>query len=78
MAELLLILKETYGKRETKGVLIDLHLTREEMAEMIGVTQETAIRLLSEFRRDGLIQVKDRAITVLNIEALIETANLSI
>ena len=77
MAELLLMLKETYGRSIKQGTQIDLHLSREEMAEMIGVTQETAIRLLSEFKKDGIIEVKERNITILNPQALLETANLS-
>jgi CRP-like cAMP-binding protein len=78
MAELLLMLKETYGKAVKKGTLIDLKLTREEMAEMIGITQETAIRLLSDFKKDGIIEVKEREITILNPTALLETARLEI
>lgn len=76
MAELILMLKEAYGKQTKKGFVIDLHLSREELAEMIGITQETAIRLLSEFKKDGLIEVKEREITVLNSKALIETAGI--
>lgn len=76
MAELLLILKESYGKPDRKGIRIDLRLSREEMADMIGVTQETAIRLLSEFKKDGLIDVKERDITILDHKALIETAHI--
>lgn len=78
MAELLLILKETYGRETKKGIQIDLRLSREEMAEMIGVTQETAIRLLSEFKQDGLIEVKERDITILDHRRLLTTAHLSI
>jgi CRP/FNR family transcriptional regulator, polysaccharide utilization system transcription regulator len=78
MAELLLILKETYGKDTKDGTLIDLKLSREEMAEMIGITQETAIRLLSEFKGDGLIAVKGRDITILKTEALLHTARIEI
>jgi len=78
MAELLLMLKESYGRETEKGILIELQLSREEMAEMIGATQETAIRLLSEFKKDGYISVKDREITILNTDALIETAQIDI
>lgn len=78
MAELLLMLKETYGKPSRRGFVIDLHLSREEMAEMIGITQETAIRLLSEFKKDGIIDVQERDITILDFKALVETANLEI
>ena len=76
MAELLLMLKETYGKPTKRGVLIDLELTREEMGEMIGMTQETAIRLLSEFKKDGFVDVQERSITILNSKALVDTARL--
>jgi CRP-like cAMP-binding protein len=76
MAELLLMLKDNYGTPTDEGVLIDLRLSREEMAEMIGVTQETAIRLLSEFKKDGLIAVKARNITLRDIPTLLKTASL--
>lgn len=76
MAELLLMMKKAYGKPTKNGTVIDLQLSREEMAEMIGVTQETAIRLLSEFKKDKMIEVKEREITIINPEALTKTANL--
>lgn len=79
MAELLLMLKEAYGKPTKQGGMrLDIHLSREEMAEMIGITQETAIRLLSEFKKEGLIDVKERDITILNSKALVDTAGLEI
>lgn len=78
MAELLLMLKETYGKQTKKGFVIDLKLSREEVGEMIGITQETAIRLLSEFKKDGMIDVHEREITVLNPKALLETARIEV
>jgi CRP/FNR family transcriptional regulator, polysaccharide utilization system transcription regulator len=76
MAELLLMLQSTYGKPVKAGIRIDIQLSREEMAEMIGITQETAIRLLSEFKKDGLIDVKERDITILNAKGLSKEANL--
>jgi CRP/FNR family transcriptional regulator len=78
MAELLLMLKETYGKAGKKGVRIGLQLSREELAEMIGITQETAIRLLSEFKKDGMIDVQEREITILDPKGLSQTANIPI
>ncbi len=77
MAELLLMLKEAYGKPHGNGVLIDLQLSREEIAEMIGTTQETAIRLLSDLKKEEVIAVQDRSITLLDLEALLTIANLT-
>jgi len=59
-------------------VMLDIHLSREELAEMIGITQETAIRLLSEFKSDGMIEVREREITILDLKALLDTARLEI
>lgn len=74
MAELLCLLKEAYGRQGKKGVIIGLQLSREEVGEMIGITQETAIRLLSEFKKDGIIDVNEREITVLDAQGLIDIA----
>lgn len=76
LAELLLVFEKQYGQKTAKGVKLDISLTREELAELIGTTQESLIRLMSEFRQDGLIAVDGRNITLLNIKKLVETANL--
>lgn len=73
MAELLLSLKKNYGRTTNHGTEIKLELSREEMAGMIGVTPETAIRLLSEFKQDGFIQIQDRKITILRGEKLLQS-----
>lgn len=70
LAGLLMTLNEAYGKPCDGGTEIGIALSREDMAEMIGTTQETVIRLLSEFRTDGIIDVNGRAITLRQINLL--------
>jgi CRP-like cAMP-binding protein len=48
LAELLLTLKETYGLTEGPRCKLDIKLTREEMASMIGTSSETVIRMMTE------------------------------
>lgn len=76
MAELLLMLKEGYGKPQGAHVVIDLQLSREELAEMIGTTQESAIRLLTDFKKEGVITVQERSITILDVSTLLTIANI--
>ncbi len=76
MAELLLMLQKTYGVTDKSGTRIDIRLSREEIGDMIGVTQETAIRLLSDFRKDKLIEVRDRDITIIDEKKLLSEANI--
>ena len=77
LAELLLILKESHGEEIAPGEFqINLKLTREEMATMIGTANETLIRFISEFKQSGLIRQNGKIIIVCKEEELIEWANL--
>lgn len=78
LAELLLLLKETYGKANNGGVEIGLSLSREEMAEMIGTTQETIIRLLSEFKARGFLQIDGRQIVITDMKPLLRIAHIEV
>ncbi|MFV0530547.1 MAG: Crp/Fnr family transcriptional regulator [Flavobacteriales bacterium] len=49
---------------------INVSLTREEIANVIGTATESAIRLISEFKSDGLIEVKGRRFRLLDREKL--------
>jgi CRP-like cAMP-binding protein len=70
LAELLLRLADQYGKETPDGRCIEISLTREEIAEMTGMTQETVIRLLSGFRREHLIKESGKRITLIHEERL--------
>ena len=47
-----------------------LPLSRKELAELIDMTPENVIRILSEFRRDDLVNVKGKHIEILNRKLL--------
>lgn len=78
LAELLLLLKETYGKVTPAGAEIGLSLSREEMAEMIGTTQETIIRLLSEFKTRGFLKIDGRHIVITDMKPLLRIAHVEV
>jgi CRP/FNR family cyclic AMP-dependent transcriptional regulator len=46
------------GEETPKGVRLSVLLTHEEIAQMIGTSRETVTRLLSDFKRRKLIDVK--------------------
>ena len=52
-----------------------LNLTRMDLANIIGTAQETIIRLLSEFREEGLIEIRGRKIFLLDMIKLTIIAN---
>lgn len=75
MAALLLRLNFLYGDPKADRPVVHLPLTREELAEMIGTTQETAIRILSQFRREKLLDLSNRRMVILKPEALSKVAS---
>jgi CRP/FNR family transcriptional regulator len=70
LADLLLRLADRYGRTSPEGRLIDVALTREELSEMIGATQETVSRALSAIRKVDLIAEHGKRIVLLNEERL--------
>lgn len=76
LAANLIMLKETYGMEGEGSVLIDLALSREDMASIVGTATETVIRLLSEFKADGLISFEGKKIRVVDAKKLAKQADL--
>lgn len=60
LAYSLLMLERDFGTNPDGS--LQLHLTREELANMVGTATESCIRLLSEFNKSGLIQIKGKEI----------------
>ncbi len=65
IAAMLLLLKEKHGKSHDEGILLDICLSREELANLVGTSTETAVRILSEFRKEGLIETKEKRLVIL-------------
>ena len=70
MAAELLDLAEHYGEPGSKGVTLRLALRRGELAALVGISPETAMRLLSQFQREGLLEVRGRRLTLKSPEGL--------
>jgi len=58
LARLLLDWCNRTGDDMSKGVRLTVLLTHEEIAQMIGTTRETVTRLISEFKRKKIIDVR--------------------
>jgi CRP/FNR family cyclic AMP-dependent transcriptional regulator len=66
LARLLLDWCDRTGEETVKGVRLKVLLTHEEIAQMIGTTRETVTRLLSDFKRRKIIDVKGSSLFVTN------------
>lgn len=70
IARALLRLAASSGQPTEDGVIIEMSLTRQDVADMTGTTVETAIRTMSKFRREGLIQSQRRRVVLADLEQL--------
>ncbi len=69
---MLLELAHKYGRPHPEGVLVELPMNREEMANYIGVARETVSRKLSLLKDEGIIRViGNKQLLILNEEALV-------
>jgi CRP/FNR family transcriptional regulator, polysaccharide utilization system transcription regulator len=75
LAEILVHLKEDFGVN--KDNVLQISLTREELANIVGTATESVIRLLSEFKNDRLLEIDGRKIKILNYNALVKVANFT-
>ncbi|MEJ5227643.1 Crp/Fnr family transcriptional regulator [Thermodesulfovibrio sp.] len=66
----LLKLANKYGKPLSEGVIIDLRITKQELAEMTGTTTETAIRVISKLKKMGYLSEINHKFIIKDIRAL--------
>lgn len=74
LAEILIHLKNDFGLDENN--ILQISLTREELANIVGTATESVIRLLSEFKQDQLIELNGRKIRIQDEAGLIRIGNL--
>lgn len=67
----LLMLMQFYNSSE-----IQLDLTRQELASLAGTVQETLVRLFAEFKKDKIIELKNRSLKILDEKALIKATRV--
>jgi CRP/FNR family transcriptional regulator, polysaccharide utilization system transcription regulator len=75
VADALLQLKDKYGY-DKDDITINITMSREELANLVGTATETLIRILSDFKKDKIIDLDHRKIKIMNLEQLERTAHL--
>jgi CRP/FNR family transcriptional regulator len=70
IANLFLTLAERMGRPTPEGTEIPLELSRQEIAELVGTTVESAIRVMSRWGREGVLITGERRFVVPSAERL--------
>lgn len=72
IAQLFLTLAERMGRATEDGVEIPLALTRQEVADLVGTTVESAIRVMSRWGREGVLVTGEGRFVIPSRERLLE------
>jgi CRP-like cAMP-binding protein len=62
------------GEAQEVGLLIQMPLSRDDLAAMTGATTETISRIMSQFQKDGWIESGRQWVAIRDSEALREAA----
>lgn len=77
LAELFLSFRKSYGVEDPSGrIRLDIKLNRDEIASIVGTAHETIIRLISEFKDEGILEQEGKTLFIVDEEKLTEFANL--
>ena len=72
----ILYLNEYFGILDKNQVLIDLPLSREDLANLVGTATETVIRILSDFKKEGILCFNGKRISITDINSLRKVAEV--
>jgi CRP/FNR family transcriptional regulator, nitrogen oxide reductase regulator len=75
IARILLKLAAESGKKIEEGILIDMRLTRQDVAEMSGTTLFTVSRTLTEWERAGLLKIGRERVVICKPHGLVSIAD---
>lgn len=75
MASILVSLATKAGQPDPEGIRLQARLTRRDLADMAGLTVETATRIMGRLKAENIVIGKAKKIIICNLQALKALAN---
>jgi len=71
----LIVLREKYKVNFQPGMPVEINMSRDDLASLVGTARENVVRVLSEFKNVNIVETKGRKIIVQDVNKLIVIAN---
>ena len=71
----LIVMREKYKVNFQPGMPVEINMSRDDLASLVGTARENVVRLLGEFKEASILETKGRKIIVHDVSKLIEIAN---
>ena len=75
LAVQLIVLREKYKVNAKPGMTIEINMSRDDLASLVGTARENVVRMLTEFKEENILQTRGRKILILDINKLIRIAD---
>jgi CRP-like cAMP-binding protein len=71
----LIVLREKYKVDFQPGMPVEINMSRDDLASLVGAARENVLRTLAELKEEGIITTKGRKIVVTDVPKLLRIAN---
>jgi len=71
----LIVMREKYKVNFQSGMPVEINMSRDDLANLVGTARENVVRFLSEFKEDKILETKGRKIIVHDVSKLIKIAD---
>jgi CRP-like cAMP-binding protein len=71
----LIVIREKYKVNYVEDMPIEIDISREDLASLVGTARENVVRMLTEFKENNILETKGRKIIIKDINQLITIAN---
>lgn len=71
----LVLMREKYKENFTPGNIVEINLSRDDLASLVGTARENIVRILKDFKQEGILETKGRKIIIKDMTKLLRVAN---
>jgi CRP-like cAMP-binding protein len=75
LAMQLILMREKYKENFSPGMAVEINLSREDLASLVGTARENIVRMLKDFKQEGILTTKGRKIIITDVQKLLVAAN---
>jgi CRP-like cAMP-binding protein len=71
----LVLMREKYKHNFTPGMEVEINMSREDLASLVGTARENIVRILKDFKEEGILETKGRKIIIKDVNKLLGITN---
>jgi CRP-like cAMP-binding protein len=71
----LVFMREKYKEDFTPGMSVEINMSREDLASLVGTARENILRILKDFKEEGILETKGRKIIIKDVTKLLRVVN---